>query len=144
MARPRSTRAVSAGGVVYHRDGNRAEVVLVGRGDTGVWGLPKGTPQDGETLEETARRETREETGLEVEVLQPLGRIDYWFVAEGRRIHKTVHYYLMQAVGGDVSQHDPEYDYVRWFPIDEALATMTYPNEVEMVRLAKEAARRRR
>jgi len=143
VARLRTARAVSAGGVVYRWQGERPEVVLVGREDTGVWGLPKGTPQDAETLEQTAQRETEEETGLEVQVLQPLGQIDYWFVADGRRIHKTVYYYLMAAVGGDTSRHDPEYDFARWFPVDEALAVMTYPNEAEMVRLAREAIARR-
>ena len=128
---------------MYRRRGDRIEVVLVGRSDTGIWGLPKGTPQAEESRERTAQRETEEETGLEVRVLEPIGEIGYWFVAGGRRIHKTVHFYLMEVVGGDISRHDPEYDYVRWFPVDEALSVMTYPNEAEMVRVAKEAASRR-
>ena len=52
------------------------------------------------------------------------------------RVCKTVYYYLMVPTGGDISRHDPEYDRVAWFPVDQALAVMTYPNEAEMLRRA--------
>ena len=60
-------------------------------------------PDPGETSEQTALREVAEETGLEVRITGPLDSIEYWFVQSGTRIHKTVHYFLMEPVGGDLS-----------------------------------------
>jgi 8-oxo-dGTP pyrophosphatase MutT (NUDIX family) len=134
MARLRTATATSAGGVVYRIIDRRPQFVLCGRIDTGAWGLPKGTPDAGETLEQTAVREAQEETGLQVRLVCPLRSIDYWFVVRGTRFHKTVHFYLMEAVGGDVTQHDHEYDDVRWFPAEEALERLTYPNEIDIAR----------
>ena len=142
----RVVNLVSAGGVVYRRDGHRLEVVLCGResrsaggphadGCLALWALPKGTPDPGETREETALREVVEETGLQVRTEAFLGTIDYWFVrpSDGARCHKTVYYYLMTAVGGDLGLHDDEFDDVRWFAPDDALKAMTYENEANIV-----------
>src|SRR5579884_3376736 len=143
MARLKTTRAESCGGVVYRGTPGSIEVCLVGRAESGIWALPKGTPNQGESREETALRETREETGLEVRILEPIDSITYWFVLRTSRVCKTVYYYLMVAVGGDTSLHDPEYDRVAWFPIEEALKVMTYPNELEIVRRARDLIDRR-
>lgn len=131
-------RLVSAGGVILRRNGERTEVVLCGRHETGTWSLPKGTPAEGESLEQTAVREVSEETGLEVAIEAPLGHIDYWFVRgdDRRRWHKTVHYYLMSVRGGSLDNHDYEFDEVRWFDTTEALSVMTYPNETAMLEKA--------
>ncbi len=137
----RVVNLVSAGGVVYRRGGHGLEVVLCGRearsddGSPALWALPKGTPDPGETREETALREVTEETGLEVETEAFLGAIDYWFVrpSDRARCHKTVYYYLMTAVGGDVSLHDHEFDDVRWFGSEDVLEAMTYENEARIV-----------
>jgi 8-oxo-dGTP pyrophosphatase MutT (NUDIX family) len=134
----RNARATSAGGVVHRSSGGHAEVVLVHRRHPKLWALPKGTPDAGETLEETALRETREETGLEVELEAPLRSIGYVFVRGRIRFHKTVHFFLMRPVGGDVSQHDHEFDEVRWFQLEEALEIMTHATERSVV---DEAAR---
>jgi 8-oxo-dGTP pyrophosphatase MutT (NUDIX family) len=136
MARLKTTRAESCGGVVYRGTVGALEVCLVGRAESGIWALPKGTPHKGESREETALRETREETGLHVRILEPIDSITYWFVLRNSRVCKTVYYYLMVPVGGDTSQHDPEYDRVEWFAVAEALRVMTYPNEAEIVRRA--------
>jgi len=130
-------RAVSAGGTVYRFTDNVPEFAVCGRLSDGVWGLPKGTPNPGESLEQTAVREVREETGLDVRVVDKLGVIEYWFSREGTRYHKWVHYYLMEAVGGDTSKHDVEYDKVEWFPAEVALKKLTFKNEVEMAEKAK-------
>ena len=161
----RVENVVSAGGVVYRRVNGRLEAVLCGRhmftqpsskvskgqatndhasspaevtGKKIRWSLAKGTPDAGETLEETALREVREETGLEVEIDSPIGSIEYWFTERGSkdRFHKTVHFYLMATRGGSTDQHDPEFDVVEWFPYDEALETVGYPNEVDVLRKA--------
>ena len=142
----RVVNLVSAGGVVYRRDGRGLEIVLCGResrsgeerpvdGSFALWALPKGTPDPGETHEETALREVTEETGLDVETESFLGTIDYWFVrpSDRARCHKTVYYYLMNPVGGDVSLHDDEFDEVRWFAAQDALDAVTYENEARIV-----------
>ena len=92
---------------------------------------PRGTPDPGETREQTALREVREETGLDVQIVRQLDSIQYWFLrsSDGARCHKTVHYYLMAPTGGDTSRHDDEFDFVEWFPLPQAIEAMTYPNE---------------
>src|SRR4030042_6761082 len=87
-------RAVSAGGVVYRRGDQGIEVVLCGRIQDGVWGLPKGTPSPGESLEQAALREVTEETGLQVAIERKIDTIEDWFGREGVRYHKFVHHYL--------------------------------------------------
>jgi 8-oxo-dGTP pyrophosphatase MutT (NUDIX family) len=129
-------RAVSAGGVVYRRGQEGIEVVLCGRTSEGIWGLPKGTPDADESLEETAVREVGEETGLRVAIEAKIDTIEYWFVREGVRYHKFVHHYLMVATGGSLDDHDWEYDRVDWFPLEEACKTLSYGNEVAVVRKA--------
>ena len=125
--RPSRVRnAIAAGGVVLgERDGVR-EVVLAGRHADGTWVFPKGTPDKGEEIEDTAVREVEEETGLHVRIVRPLGTIDYWFASPGERVHKFVHFFLMEAIGGDVSRHDREYDEVRWLPVDEARRRLSF------------------
>ncbi|MEE8369899.1 MAG: NUDIX hydrolase [Dehalococcoidia bacterium] len=129
--------AVSAGGVVYRRGPAGLEVVVCGRDSDGVWGLPKGTPDAGESLEETAVREVSEETGLEVVIVGKVGVVEYWFSFEGVRYHKWVHHYLMEVTGGDTEDHDYEYDKVEWLPVEAALKTLSYPNEIDMVAKAR-------
>jgi diadenosine hexaphosphate hydrolase (ATP-forming) len=135
----RVEKAVSAGGVVYRRGEHGTEIVLCGRLPDGFWALPKGTPEPGESLEETALREVCEETGLGVEIVGELGTIEYGFARplQGVRFEKTVHHYLMQPTGiGSFNEHDGEYDRVAWFPAHEALRIMTHRNELEIVRRA--------
>lgn len=134
----RLAKATSAGGVVYRTGGNGVEVVICGRRGDGVWNLPKGTPEVGESLEDTARREVEEESGLSVCIEEPLGSIRYAFDRpdESVRYDKTVHYFLMQPTGGDLDHHDGEYDRVRWAPAAEALRLLTFRNEREIVRRA--------
>lgn len=133
-------RLVSAGGVVSRRNDGGLEVILCGRVSPPLWALPKGTPNPGESLSAVAAREVREETGLEVEILGKIGSIRYWFVRIQNKVRclKTVHHYLMAPIGGDLSQHDHEFDLVQWFSAEEACRIMTYPNEVDMVRQAVE------
>nr|MBA3851512.1 NUDIX domain-containing protein [Chloroflexota bacterium] len=87
--------ATSAGGIVIRTTPGGPEICLGKRRrerDGVTWTLPKGTPDAGETTEETALREVTEETGLAVRILEPVGSIEYWFIERGSRIHKTVHY----------------------------------------------------
>jgi 8-oxo-dGTP pyrophosphatase MutT (NUDIX family) len=139
VARLRRAVATSAGGVVVRADADRPSLVvgMRRRGRDGVtWTLPKGTPDPGETLEETALREVGEETGLEVRIVAPLPSIEYHFVQDRRRIHKTVHYFLMEPTGGDLSRHDAEFEQVRWVAFDEAPGLLSFPTERELVATA--------
>lgn len=130
-------RAVSAGGVVVREGTAGPEVVICGRDSDGVWGLPKGTPAEGESLEKAALREVSEETGLKVEIVKKVGVVEYWFARNGVRYHKWVHHYLMRATGGSTADHDFEYDRVEWFPIEEAIETLTFDNDKGIVQQVK-------
>jgi 8-oxo-dGTP pyrophosphatase MutT (NUDIX family) len=115
VARLRNATATSAGGIVVRYEAERPQLVVGSRRrerDTRTWTLPKGTPDGHETVEETALREVAEETGLDVRITGPLGAIEYTFVKSGTRIHKTVHYFMMEPVGGDLARHDHEFDEV--------------------------------
>ncbi len=137
---PEPRERTSAGGVVVRTDGG-VDVCLIRPIGRSVWGLPKGGVEDGETFAQAALREVSEETGLFGTVEQELGTIDYSFYSreQGDRIHKTVHYFLVRATGGDTSDHDHEVSEARWVRLRQALRLMTYPNEREMVRRAATA-----
>lgn len=137
-SRLRAEQAISAGGVVHRLGEHGAEILLCGRSAERLWALPKGTPEPGESLDETAIREVSEETGLDVEIVADLGTIEYEFSRphRGIRIEKTVQHYLMRPTGGSVSEHDSEYDRVEWFLAREALRVMTYRNEAQVVERA--------
>jgi 8-oxo-dGTP pyrophosphatase MutT (NUDIX family) len=139
VARLRTAAATSAGGIVVRaeRDGRSLVVGMRRRDRDGVtWTLPKGTPSPGETLEQTALREVAEETGLDVRITGPLPSIDYTFTQSGTRVHKTVHYFLMEPVGGDLSLHDHEFERVRWVPFADAPGLLTFPTERALVATA--------
>lgn len=140
MARLRNALATSAGGVVVSARDSVASLVVGMRRrgrDSVTWTLPKGTPDIGETVEETALREVAEETGLEVRIVGPLPSIEYSFVQDGTRIHKTVHYFLMEPTGGDLSRHDAEFERVRWIPFREAGSLLSFATERELVATAE-------
>ena len=137
--RVRIKRAVSAGGVVYREDRGALLVALCGRTGFGLWALPKGTPEEGESIEQTALREVREETGLEVETEAPLGHVEYQFTRPTERVHKRVHFFLMRERGGSVLDHDAEFDVVEWAPASEALGRLTHPTDREILRRAMDA-----
>lgn len=138
----RVQQAVSAGGVVYRVGEHGIEIVLCGRSHEGLWALPKGTPEYGESMRDAALREVREETGLGAEIVGDLGTIEYTFARplEGVRFAKTVHHFLLRPDGaGATDRHDAEYDRVEWFAIEEALRVMTHRNEWQVVLRAREA-----
>ena len=140
MARLRTALASSAGGVVVSYKGERPSLVVGMRRrarDAVTWTLPKGTPSRGETTEETALREVREETGLQVRITAPLPSIEYTFIQDGARIHKTVHYFLMEPTGGDLARHDHEFEAVRWVPFSEAGALLSFQTERDLVATAE-------
>ena len=133
-----SRQQVSSGGVIFRPTPEGKDVALIRRTSSEerpVWCLPKGWVEPGESLEGTAIREVQEETGLAGKVLQKLGAIQYSFLDRRfkSRIHKTVHFYLLEYIQGDPSQHDHEVEEARWVRLDEARGFLTYDGEKEIV-----------
>lgn len=142
MARLRTATATSAGGIVVRFEGGEPQLVVgCRRRDRNVvtWTLPKGTPNDGETREQTATREVAEETGLEVRITAPFDSIEYRFIQRGVRIHKTVVYFLMEPTGGDLERHDHEFESVRWISFTESQQLLTFETERALVARAAAA-----
>ncbi len=129
---------VSAGGLVIDFTGSQG--LLIGRIDQKdsartrlLWSLPKGHIESGETPEEAALREVLEETGIESQIARSIGVIDFWFMAGGKRIHKTVHHYLFREVGGLLAPQVTEVDEVAWFPLHEIIERLAYPDEKKLI-----------
>lgn len=133
----RTLEQVSAGGVVFRINKGTAEIVIVRIVPEMRWQLPKGIIDPGETIEEAALREVREESGIVAELVSPIETIEYWFVADrdGERIkyHKFVHFFLMQYKSGDIADHDHEVDEARWVEIETALEMLEFKSERDVV-----------
>jgi 8-oxo-dGTP pyrophosphatase MutT (NUDIX family) len=135
-------RELSYGGVVVRDNGHGAHevVVIVPRGKRAL-ALPKGGAETDEAPETSAAREVREETGITAAVRGELGDVTYWYRRSGRRVHKTVRFYLFDYVEGSTDDHDHEVDEARWMPLEEARAALTYPGERDMIdRTARQLA----
>lgn len=129
---------VSAGGLVIDAAGKHG--LLIGRidhkdasGKRLLWSLPKGHIEEGETPEQAAIREVAEETGITSSISRSLGVIDFWFMADGKRIHKTVHHYLFAEVSGELVPQVSEVDEVSWFPLGEIIERLAYPDEKKLI-----------
>ena len=132
----------SAGGVVYRRESDQVEVVIVSVGGQHRWQLPKGLVDKGENPELTAVREAREEGGVNSEIVQHIETVEYWYAGleNGIRVrfHKRVHFYLMKYLSGDTKDHDWEVNEARWVPIEDAAAQLAFDNERRVMERARE------
>jgi 8-oxo-dGTP pyrophosphatase MutT (NUDIX family) len=133
MSTDRPLRETSYGGVVVRGD---KVLVITPAGKRRVTGLPKGGPNPGESGEQTAAREVREETGVTATVREPLGDVNYWYRRGGRRVYKTVHFYLCDYVSGSTDDHDHEVENARWMPLEDARTALSYPGERALIERA--------
>jgi 8-oxo-dGTP pyrophosphatase MutT (NUDIX family) len=132
-------KQVSAGGVVYRKKKAGTEVAIIKVGPIIRWQLPKGIVDEGETPEQAAIREVREETGSKAKIESPLETIEYWYVSKDKiRYHKFVHFYLMKYVSGKTDDHDDEVLEARWVPIVDAIRMLSFKSEREVVEKARE------
>ena len=133
---------VSAGGIAIRVEEGVAYAACIGRRNRAgrlEWCLPKGHIEQGETPEIAAVREVAEETGIEAEIIQPIGVIDYWFTGDDRRVHKTVHHYLLEARGGIITtDNDPDHEaeVAEWVPLSRLVQRLAFPNERKMAQVA--------
>jgi ADP-ribose pyrophosphatase YjhB (NUDIX family) len=128
----RRVEETSAGGFVVDRRGRDPHVALIARADRRgrlVWSLPKGHIEAGETPEQAAVREVHEETGITGSIVAGLGTIDFWFMTEDRRVHKTVHHFLLEAQDVELSDADAEVSEVAWVPLAEVASRLRYADE---------------
>ena len=126
----------SAGGVVVKDH----KILVAQHSQHHGWVFPKGLIGDtvkGETKEATAIREVAEETGVNAEILDPLTPVTYWYVWEGDKRKKTVYYFLMKFVSGDITKHDNEMEAVEWLPVDEVANKLTYKTDKQVWEEAK-------
>jgi len=132
----------SSGGIAVRIEDGVAMAACIGRRNRAgrlEWCLPKGHIEAGETPEIAAVREVAEETGIESEIIQPLGTIDYWFTGDDRRVHKVVHHYLLEAKGGHITvENDPdqEAEVAKWIPVLSLARELAFPNERKMAQAA--------
>jgi len=132
----------SAGGIVVDVQEGAAHIAVIARRNRAgriEWCLPKGHQENDETLVETAAREVAEETGIHGRVLATLGTIDYWFSTQERRVHKIVHHFLLEALGGELTvENDPDHEAidVAWIPLTQVQRHLTFPNERRIAQLA--------
>lgn len=135
---------VSAGGVVIRPAASGFEVAIIARYNRGgrlEWCLPKGHPEGPEDHASAAVREVEEETGISGSVLTTLGSIEYWFTVPTHRVHKTVHHFLLEAVGGELTtENDPDHEAVdvAWVALDDLERRLSFPNERRIVTAARQ------
>ena len=131
----------SAGGVVFQKQGKENLILVCQHSQHHGWVFPKGLIGDhveGEQKEDTALREVEEETGAKGKIIQLLNPVDYWYFFEGEKIHKTVYYFLMEYVSGDITKHDMEMENVQWLPEAEVEKRLTYPTDKQVWQEAKQ------
>lgn len=131
----------SAGGVVFTISDSGVEILVSQHSQHHGWVFPKGFIGDkieGETKEATALREVEEETGVIGKILEPLTPVTYWYEMEGTKRKKTVYYFVMQEMGGDITKHDWEMEKVEWLPIEAVEGRLTYDSDKEVWQEARE------
>jgi 8-oxo-dGTP pyrophosphatase MutT (NUDIX family) len=122
----------SAGGIVIKKEKESFSVLLCQHSQHHGWVFPKGLIGDthrNESKEETAIREVKEECGVDAKIIKALTPVVYWYQFEGEKRKKTVYYFLMEYLGGDINKHDEEMEKVEWLPLSQVDDRLTYPSD---------------
>lgn len=130
----------SAGGVVFKREGGKLWILVCQHSQHHGWVFPKGLIGDhveNEGKEETAIREVEEETGARGKIIEALPPVTYWYVWEKEKVKKTVYFFVMEYVLGDITKHDNEMEDVEWLPIDKVEERLTYKSDKKVWEHAK-------
>ena len=132
----------SAGGVAFRKQDGQVDVALISVGADDRWQLPKGLVDKGESTEDAALREVREEAGIDTEIVTRIDKVEYWYLWKENdqriRYHKFVYFYLLRYKAGDVRDHDHEVNDARWVNIDDAIKMLAFDNEKKIMEMAKE------
>jgi len=143
-SKPATETQVSAGGAVIRQTPGGLAVALISVGNPPRWQLPKGLIDPGETPEQAAVREVREEAGVNATIANLIEKVEYWYQSkrgnERIRYHKFVNFFLMRYESGDVADHDSEVNDARWFPVAEAAQALAFRSERTIVQRAVEMA----
>ena len=138
----RTLEQISAGGVAFRFNDSKPEVAIVAVKPSRRWQLPKGLIDAGETEEQAALREVREEAGIECKIIEKIETVEYWYFAQNKgervRYHKFVHFFLLEYVLGETKNHDREIAEARWVSVDEAVEMLAFKSEKDVVRKAAE------
>ena len=126
-----SVHTWSAGGIVFKDFEHRLDVLVCGFSEPNSWRLPKGKPDGKETPREAALREVQEETGIAAEIISYIDSVKYSYIEPSNdiRFYKTVYFYLMRPLGGDILLHDDEFDIVKWVCSKKALELLKFEHE---------------
>jgi len=136
----------SAGGIVFKKEAGKLRILVSQHSQHHGWVFPKGFIADtikGESKEETALREVEEETGIKGKILEPLDPITYWYQMDNEKHKKTVYYFIMEKVGGDITNHDWEMEQVEWLSINDVMGRLTYPSDKKMWKKAQKIIQER-
>jgi ADP-ribose pyrophosphatase YjhB (NUDIX family) len=136
-----SPHIISAGGVVYKKEGENFFILLCQHAKRGEWVFPKGRVGDkimGESIKDAALREVREESGAIGEIDFELTPTSFWYTFNGEKQQKTVHYFVMRFEGGDITEHDNEMQSVMWVPSTEVEGRLAYKGDKEVWKEAKD------
>jgi 8-oxo-dGTP pyrophosphatase MutT (NUDIX family) len=130
----------SAGGIVFKKNGENIVILLGQHSSHHGWVFPKGLIGDhieNESKEETALREVEEETGAKGKIVQPLQSVTFHYEWKREKRKKTVYYYLMEYIGGDINKHDWEMEKVEWVLEDKVLDKLTYESDKKVWQQAR-------